>query len=128
MVFGRPPFRDRNEEEIWGYREALQWVHEQGLLFMLRLARQELESRLTAAAPGRGAKTRLVLAAIDGQRADFTISDLGVACPSVSRETIRRVLRDLKQAGKVEAIGRGPGARWRRRRGREEPERGSEKG
>jgi Fic family protein len=118
------------EESSHGRREDTHdpWPYANYLLFTLRLAYQELESRLTAAAPGRGAKTRLVLAAIDGQRADFTISDLEVACPSVSRETIRRVLRDLKRAGKVEVIGRGPGARWRRRRGHEEPERGSEKG
>ena len=30
VVFGQPPFRDRNEEEIHGYREALSWIHSQG--------------------------------------------------------------------------------------------------
>jgi Fic family protein len=27
VLFGKPPFRDRNEEEVAGYREALAWIH-----------------------------------------------------------------------------------------------------
>ena len=30
IVFGGPPFRDRNEEEVHGYREALSWIHNEG--------------------------------------------------------------------------------------------------
>jgi Fic family protein len=30
VVFGRPLLRDRNEEEVGGYREALKLIHEQG--------------------------------------------------------------------------------------------------
>lgn len=29
VVLGRPPLRDRNEEEVRGYRDALRWVHDQ---------------------------------------------------------------------------------------------------
>ena len=48
VVFGQPPFRDRNEEEVHGYREALSWIHSQGaaipvseetILHLHRLAR-----------------------------------------------------------------------------------------
>lgn len=28
-MFGKPLFRDRNEEEVWGYRNALKLIHEQ---------------------------------------------------------------------------------------------------
>lgn len=28
VLFGKPQFRDRNEEELSGYREALSWIHE----------------------------------------------------------------------------------------------------
>lgn len=28
VLFGKPLFRDRNEEEVAGYREALSWIHE----------------------------------------------------------------------------------------------------
>ena len=37
------------------------------------------------------------------------------ACPEVSRDMVRRVLRDLKAAEQVECLGRGPGARWRKK-------------
>lgn len=29
IMFGKPLFRDRNEEEVWGYRNALRLIHEQ---------------------------------------------------------------------------------------------------
>jgi len=30
LIFGRPPWRDRDEEEVSGYRDALKLIHEQG--------------------------------------------------------------------------------------------------
>ena len=30
IVFGKPLLRDRDEEEVRGYRQALTWIHEQG--------------------------------------------------------------------------------------------------
>jgi hypothetical protein len=30
IVFGRPLLRDRDEEEVRGYRQALIWIHDQG--------------------------------------------------------------------------------------------------
>ena len=30
ILFGKPPLRDRNEEEVRGYRNALKLIHEQG--------------------------------------------------------------------------------------------------
>jgi hypothetical protein len=41
------------------------------------------------------------------------VTNLERACPGVSRDLVRR---DLQGEGKVECVGRGPGARWRRRR------------
>jgi hypothetical protein len=40
---------------------------------------------------------------------------LGRACPGVSRDMIRLLLRDSKSAGRIECLGRGPGAKWRKR-------------
>jgi hypothetical protein len=37
------------------------------------------------------------------------------ACPGVSRDLIRLWLRDLKAAGRIECLGRGPGAKWQKR-------------
>jgi hypothetical protein len=65
--------------------------------------------------PSATAKKELTESAIRGFPAEFTLADLERACPSVSRDMVRRVLRDLQKSGKVECLGRGPGAPWRKR-------------
>ncbi len=85
------------------------------LLYILKLAYGEFESRVGETASPKGAKTEMVEAAIEAQKEPFTISDLERACPGVSRDMVRRVLRQLKQAGRVEPLGRGPGAQWRKK-------------
>jgi hypothetical protein len=47
--------------------------------------------------------------------AAFTLADLERACPGISRDMVRKVLKDLQEGGAVECIGRGPGAKWRRK-------------
>jgi len=42
----------------------------------------------------------------------FTLLDLERACPGVSRDMVRRVLRELQRAGRATCLGRGPGAEW----------------
>jgi hypothetical protein len=63
----------------------------------------------------RGSKTILIESAIDSLSETFTLSDLERAAPGVSRDMARRVLRTLKESGKVECLGRGPGAIWKKR-------------
>ncbi len=46
---------------------------------------------------------------------EFTLSLLEQACPGVSRDMIRRVLRQQRQAGALVCQGRGPAARWRKK-------------
>ena len=46
---------------------------------------------------------------------DFTMADLEKACPGVSRDMIRMVLRNLQEIKKVVYLGRGPGAKWKKR-------------
>ena len=81
----------------------------------MRRAYSELERRAGDVKAPRGAKTQLVEAAIDGFPGEFRLSDLERQCPGVSRDMIRRVLRDLAKAGRVRCHGRGPGARWAKR-------------
>jgi hypothetical protein len=65
-------------------------------------------------AGGRGAKTELVLDAIERFRGDFTVSQLQEQCPTVGIDLIRRILRQQRQVGRLECLGRGPTASWRR--------------
>lgn len=70
---------------------------------------------LVAVKAPRGAKTDQVLAAIRKFVGDFTVAQLEHHCPGVSRDMIRRVLREQQAEGAVECKGRGPAAKWRKK-------------
>ena len=55
----------------------------------------------------------LVQAAIEAQPGPFRVSDIQRACPGVSLDMIRQVLKNLRGA-KVECLGRGQSAQWRK--------------
>jgi hypothetical protein len=79
------------------------------LLYVLKLAYGEFERRVGQTASPKGAKAEMIEAAIASMTGDFTVSHLERACPGVSRDLVRKVLRQLKQAGKVESLGREQG-------------------
>lgn len=82
---------------------------------MLFGAYQEFERRVGLVTAGRGSKTAMILDAIGHCMNDFTIRDLQERCPQVGIDLIRRILREQRDAGKLECLGRGPNARWRNR-------------
>jgi len=90
------------------------WPYVNYVLFVLKTAYAELEQRMTQLKSPRGAKTALVEAAIDAFPGVFSLNDLARACPGVSRDMVRRVLRNLQKAKEVVCLGRGPGASWRK--------------
>jgi hypothetical protein len=53
-----------------------------------------------------------VEAAIEARVGEFTLGELERECPGVSRDIVRRVLKDLRRSGRVACLGRGPGASW----------------
>ncbi len=91
------------------------WPYVNYVLYTLKTAYREFEQRVGQTKSPRGTKTELIESAIRGFPADFTLADLERACPSVSRDMVRRVLRDLQKSGKMECLGRGPGAPWRKK-------------
>lgn len=96
-----------------GQHDLLPWLNY--FLTILRRAYREFEERVGQIKSPRGAKTALVEAAVEAFPGEFTLADIERACPGVSRDMIRRVLRHLRRAGRVGCLGRGPGAPWRRR-------------
>jgi len=90
------------------------WPYINYVLFVLKSAYCEFEERAGQVKSPRGAKTALVEAAIAASPGEFSLSHLERACPGVSRDMIRRVLRDLQKAKLVVCLGRGPGATWRK--------------
>jgi hypothetical protein len=91
------------------------WPAMNFLLYILTHACKEFEERVGRMTSPRGAKTEMVEHAIETISGEFGITDLERRCPGVSRDMIRLLLRDLKAAGRIECLGRGPGAKWRKR-------------
>ena len=90
------------------------WPHIGYILFILKEAYREFEERVGQIGSPRGAKTELLQAAIKAMPREFSVSELERACPGVSRDMVRRVLRKLRKEGKLESPGTGRGARWRK--------------
>jgi Fic family protein len=116
------------EQNKEGYYESLEksslawhdgqndpWPYTNYLLYILKTAYKEFEERVGTTASARGAKTELVKAAVAAKTGNFTLADIERACPGVSRDMIRRVLRSMREEGLVECLGKGPGAKWRKR-------------
>jgi hypothetical protein len=81
---------------------------------ILIAAYREFESR-TGALGGRGSKKALITTFIDSLMVTkFTIADIRQAAPGVSDGYINKLLGELKKDGKIEPLGTGRGARWRR--------------
>jgi Fic family protein len=95
-----------------GKHDLLPWLNY--FLAVLRRAYVHFEERVGQVKSPRGAKTELVLNAIQRAPSPFRVADLQDACPGVSVDWIRRVLKDLRSQGKVQCLGRGPQAQWRR--------------
>ena len=64
----------------------------------------------------RGAKQATVEAAVEARFGEWTLAEIEQACPGISHGTVRHVLQALQKAGRIENVGRGPGAKWRKKR------------
>ncbi len=105
------------EQSSQGWHEGKHdpWPYINYVLSILKMAYREFAERVGETKAPRGSKTDLVLAAINRYAGEFTVSQLEQACPGVSRDMIRRVLREQQSANVIECQGRGPAARWKRK-------------
>jgi Fic family protein len=88
------------------------WPYINYLLYIIKSAYHEFEDRLGKTVEPRGAKTEMVESAIERIEGTFTLAALEEKCPGVSRDMIRKVLKDLQKEGKIKCLGRGPMAPW----------------
>ncbi|MGE3311535.1 MAG: Fic family protein [Limisphaerales bacterium] len=104
----------RRSSERWheGRHDLIPWINH--FLAIIRRGYTEFAGRADATQSKRGAKTDLIHQAISGFTGTFSVTDLERACPGVSRDLIRARLKDLRAAGAVVCLGKGPGARWRK--------------
>lgn len=92
--------------------DLLPWT--EYLLGVVIAAFRELEERAGTLTAARGAKTGMVLETISAMRGDFSVKDLQQRCPHVGIDLLRKILRKEREGGRIECLGRGPDARWRR--------------
>ncbi|HET6201889.1 MAG TPA: Fic family protein [Planctomycetota bacterium] len=104
----------RRSSEGWheGKHDLLPWINY--FLSILRRAYREFEVRAGQVKSPRGAKRALVVAAVEAFPGTFRLADVERACPGVSRDMVRRVLRELRKAGRISCLARGRDAAWRK--------------
>lgn len=95
-----------------GRHDILPWM--EYIISTFLAAYREFEARMGRLSSGRGSKADMVQNAVDGFIEDFSLSDLEDACPTVGRDWIRVILQRLKKEGKIQLIGKGRYARWRK--------------
>ena len=90
------------------------WPYINYTLFVIKTAYREFEQRLDQLQSPKGEKTALVLHAINRALGSFSVAELQNECPNVSVDMIRRVLKNLRAEDRVECLGRGQNAQWRK--------------
>lgn len=75
-------------------------------------AYKEFEERVGTIERGRGAKGDRVRAEILKRQLPFSITDIEEACPGISRDTVRMILRAMKTEDLIAPTGKGRGAKW----------------
>lgn len=73
---------------------------------------KEFEERVGTMAHGRGSKGDRVRAEALKRTQPFSISEIEAACPGVSRDMVRLVLRAMKAEGLIASTGKGRSAKW----------------
>lgn len=105
------------EQSSQGWHEGQHdpWPYIGFILFILEQAYKEFEERVGEIAVPRGAKTALVEQAVSRITGPFTLTEVETACPGVSRDMVRKVLKDMKNRNALTCSGKGPAARWEKR-------------
>lgn len=76
----------------------------------------EFEERVGSIELGRGSKGERVRAEVLRRTQPFSITEIEHACPGVSRDMVRLMLRQMKAEGMIAPSGKGRGATWSHRR------------
>lgn len=79
---------------------------------VLLRAYSEFEARVGTLKTGQGSKNAYIRQTVERMIGPFAISDIERVCPAVSRDTIRLVLRQLRDEGVIIPQGKGRGAKW----------------
>lgn len=79
---------------------------------VLLKAYKEFAERVGEIRTSKGAKTQQIINLVNHKLTPFAISDLERELPGISREMIRKVLRQLRDQGKITTKGKGRNVKW----------------
>lgn len=104
------------EQSSRGWHEGKHdpWPYIGFILFIMKTAYKEFEQRLARIKSPRGEKTGLVVEAIKNMPGEFSIADIQRKSPGVSIDMVRRILKNLRAEERIECLGRGQNARWKK--------------
>jgi hypothetical protein len=88
------------------------WPYIGYLLFIIKKAYDEFAERAGDMSATKGEKTAAILKAIEQFSGPFSVGDVQNACPGVSVDMVRYILKGLKGDGRAECLGMGRSARW----------------
>jgi hypothetical protein len=98
----------------WHEKTHDPWPYIQFVLYIFKIAYKEFEDRLVQSVSIKGEKSQLVIDTIDKMIGHFTLKEIQIACPGVSIDLIRYVLKDLRANGIVECSSKGQFAKWKK--------------
>ena len=98
----------------WHENQHNEWFYIRYILYILKTAFKTMDERMENPEP-RGAKTEMILDWIQKQKGDFTLAGMQQALPFVSRDMIRKILKDLSREKKIKSYGHGKAAVWRKK-------------
>lgn len=77
-------------------------------------AYKQLEERVGLVSNVRGGKSERIEKAIEGKLGYFTKEEIRNICPDVAEATVNRVFDKLKSEKKIEVVGKGRNAKWKK--------------
>ncbi|USE36178.1 Fic family protein [Endozoicomonas sp. SCSIO W0465] len=97
-----------------GQHNPMPWID--FFLNTLIRAYDELEDKIQTLQwqGSRAPKSQLVRMAIEQTRHTFSIADICLQIPTVSRELVKKVVQQMRAEGLLEPVGRGRGAQWQK--------------
>ncbi len=95
-----------------GRHDPVPWVT--FLVEVLLIAYEELEQRIAALCVNgaKAPKTQLIKTVIEQQSGPFSVADICIKLPTVSREMVKKVIQHYRDEGRLKGEGRGRGAQW----------------
>lgn len=109
---------DALQRSVKGWHEGrhnpMPWIN--FFLDSLIRAYEELEVRVEAlqGQSCRAPKSQLIAVAIEEREGPFSVADICLQIPTVSRELVKKVIQNLKDKGELKPIGKGRGSQWER--------------